>query len=282
MQGTIAQIVALTSWGNAALDETAHFDETSFYPVNSTFVFCEYVKFVDLKRSGAKWEENAYASDPVSWLKRIKREGVCTLYLRYGPSEVTKLGNDTVTDRMLVGFVGGGGRWLVEAVKPSGSDYWEARWEVGDQHRKEQKIWQVTYGRIAVDAPSSRPVIEADASTVKAQLAANLSKIAEFGRAHDQGGFAKAFSAALAQLSAIHPLDGLYHTDLAPQNTLETTSAQLLAAAQAAWVFGGMGSWNDIWFEGEDQVQYEELSEELYRLLNTAILVAANSSSRGV
>lgn len=39
-----------------------------------------------------------------------------------------------------------------------------------------------------------------------------------------------------------------------------------------------MGSWNDMAFGGEDQVQYEALSAELYRLLNAAIAAAANSS----
>ena len=43
-------------------------------------------------------------------------------------------------------------------------------------------------------------------------------------------------------------------------------AAQLLGAAQSAWVFGGMGSWNDLGFEGEDQALYDRLSEELYRL----------------
>ncbi len=44
-------------------------------------------------------------------------------------------------------------------------------------------------------------------------------------------------------------------------------------------VFGGMGSWNDIGFEGDDQVLYDRLSEDLYRLLNVAIVAAANASA---
>jgi hypothetical protein len=37
-----------------------------------------------------------------------------------------------------------------------------------------------------------------------------------------------------------------------------------------------MGSWNDQGFEGETNAQYERLSDDLYRLLNVAIVTAAN------
>lgn len=40
-----------------------------------------------------------------------------------------------------------------------------------------------------------------------------------------------------------------------------------------------MGSWNDLAFAGEDGVEYETLTAELYRLLNAAIVVAVNASA---
>ena len=43
-----------------------------------------------------------------------------------------------------------------------------------------------------------------------------------------------------------------------------------------------MGSWNDLWFGAEDQSIYERLSEELYQLLNAAIVTAANTSARAI
>ncbi|MCX7902846.1 MAG: hypothetical protein N2483_11360, partial [Burkholderiaceae bacterium] len=79
MQGTITQVIALTIWGNAALRESVSLDEVSFYPSNSTFVFCEYVKFVDLRRQGTAWEETPYAYDPINWFRRIKHEGAYKL-----------------------------------------------------------------------------------------------------------------------------------------------------------------------------------------------------------
>ena len=38
-------------------------------------------------------------------------------------------------------------------------------------------------------------------------------------------------------------------------------------ACEAAWVFGGMGSWNDLGFQGEDQQTYERLSHRLFQLV---------------
>ena len=280
MKGTIAQIVALTTWGNAALDELVLLDGASFYPSNSTFVFCEYVKFVDVRKNGAAWEEVSYASDPLAWFKRIRQEGTYTLRLIHGPSNGVRIGSQKVPDRMLAGFIGGGGRWLIEAVKPGESDYWEARWEVGERDREDQKIWRVTYGRIAANAPSSEWGRRDSAEEVKRALAANLSKIAEFARVHNEERFAKVFDSALVCLTSPRPLEGLFHADITPKNVLAKVSEQLLGAVITAWVFGGMGSWNDLGFEGDDQVQYGELSEELYRLLNLAILVATNSSAR--
>ncbi len=48
--------------------------------------------------------------------------------------------------------------------------------------------------------------------------------------------------------------------------------------AQKAWVFGGMGSWNDLWFEGEAQGEYDRVSDRLFQTVNEAIRAAANTS----
>jgi hypothetical protein len=54
---------------------------------------------------------------------------------------------------------------------------------------------------------------------------------------------------------------------------------QLLGAVQTAWVFGGMGTWNDLGFEGDDRREYDALSGELFLLLNQAICGAVNTTS---
>ena len=275
MQGTIAQIVAITAFGNAFLADAPGAYPADFYPTNSTFVFCKEVKFVDLKRDGDKWRESPYADNPDAFFKRLKSEGYKGFRLSYGPP-----GEKAVTDRMLVGFVGGGGRWLLEAVGPKGSDIWEARWSVGNQNDPGKRIWHVTYGRVASGIPTGNSP-QSQLEQLKIRLSGNLKSIAEFSRRQKLDGFTRSFEAGLAQVSADEPLKGVYHTDIAPKGPLPKSAYQLLSAAQAAWVFGGMGSWNDLGFQGRDQETYDKLSEELYELLNTAIVQATNSSYSG-
>ena len=274
MQGTIAQIISLTTHGSVFLTGRP---TDGFYPNNSTFKFCEYVRFVDLKKNGAQWDELPYAEDPPSWFERLKNEGATAVRMIYASTGGQQVGDRKISDRMLVGFVGGGGRWILEVVKSRGSDFWEVGWKVGDKDRKDQRIWRVTYGRIAANqAPAGNP--PNDLAGLKARLGEILRAIGAFARNHKLDGFAQAFERGLAQLDAADPA-GPYHVDLAPASALPLPAAQLLAAAQSAWVFGGMGSWNDMGFEGEDQETYERLSEELYKLLNATLVVAANAGT---
>lgn len=272
MQGTIAQIVALVVHGNAYL--RAPEQAIAFPGDHSTLTFCEFVNFVGLTRSGGNWSETPFAPTPASWLEELRKSGVHAIRMTYMPSGQ---GQGSTTDRMLVGFVGGGGRWLLETTGSNGSDYWESRWEVGDQNRADRKIWRVTYGRIAVDQPVS-PGASSDSRALKQRLAKNLTEISAFAHQHNLEGFAKAFEAGLSNLTSSSPGTGLYHNDLLTEG-MSLTAAQLLSAAQSSWVFGGMGSWNDLGFEGDDQKTYEDLSENLYKLLNESIVFAANSTA---
>ncbi|HET9410113.1 MAG TPA: hypothetical protein VFO39_22950 [Candidatus Sulfotelmatobacter sp.] len=270
MQGSVAQVVVLASYGNAFLRGSTSF-ERNFYPSNSTFKFCENIDFVRIQRDGEQWKETPFAADPIAWFEAIRNEGVTGLRMVYGPS-----GEKKVSDRMMVGFVGGGGRWLIEAVGSGSSDWWEARWQVGDRNRDDKRIWRVTYGRIAVGQPLRSEPVES-LSRLHEELGNCLRAIAEFAHSQSLDEFAKAFESGLARLSSGTPYDGLYHSDIAPVHSLPLSAHQLLGAAQAAWVFGGMGSWNDMGFDGEIQTRYDELSEQLYQLLNRAVVAATNS-----
>lgn len=278
MQGPIAQIAALTTYGNAALSAKRDLKQLEFYPGNTTFQFCEHVQFVDLQSTGERWDEERYADDPLQWVARLKKEGTSRLQLIHLTNDGERLGDGRAPDRMTVGFVGGGGRWLIEAVSSGSSAYWEARWEVGDQGRPDHRIWQVTYVRCPRDQPHYRHE-RIELEELKAAMRQTLLKIADFAFAHDLQGFANAFNSGLSKLDSQRPLSGTYHPDIAPARFLPLAALQLLGASQSAWVFGGMGSWNDLGFEGEDQILYDKISEQLFQLLNKAICVAANSSA---
>jgi len=247
-----------------------------FYPANSAFQYCEYVNFVDSHQEGNNLVEAGFASDPLAWFDALRKRGTDTLRMHYGPSARTQ-----PADRMLVGFVGGGGRWLVESQTSGMSDLWEARWQVGDRSRQDRKIWRVTYARFAKNQrPIQSPALEHPERLLQ-DLDRLLIAMEEFSRTQGLDNFATLFARARTRLHSDPPYSDQYHSDLIRTDLLPLAACKLLAACQDAWVFGGMGSWNDQGFDADTQPRYEALSEELYQLLNRAIVVAANSSCYG-
>lgn len=70
MNGPVAQLVALTSHGNAVIAGHLPYD---FFPANSTCNFCEYVKFAALvKPMFGKIKEQEVAATPQEWLAMLK------------------------------------------------------------------------------------------------------------------------------------------------------------------------------------------------------------------
>jgi hypothetical protein len=263
MQGSLAQQIALTTYGNAYLSGVPGVDWKVFFPSNSTFSFCEYVRFVDRGVGEAGAEDTPYAAEPVAWFEKLSRNGVSRLRLACGllPGEQYP-------------------RWFNEAVTPNGSDIWDARWELGDQNRPDRMIWRVTYARAKTDNLSMQPP-PVDLADLQRRFAASLMASGDLARRHGMDWFAKAFDNGRAALDG-KPIDAVGY-DLAPDAILTPDARRLLAAVQASWVFGGMGSWNDVGFEGADREIYLRSSQELYRALNEAVIVAANvcSPSRG-
>lgn len=266
MQGTIFQILVLVTHGNMVLSGQPVAD---FYPQHDSFKFDEYVKFVDLERDGNAWNEKPFADDPNEWLAKLKSQQCRGLRVQRIPTDTKD-----VSDRMSVALVGGGGRWLIETVCPGGSDYWEAKWEVGDANRPDQKIWRVTYGRIARNQKTATTNIPS-VDGLSAELGQTLQDAIAFSTKHKLDWFGKAFESGYSALKAESEpeLNGI-----ALKGQLPLPASRLLSASQAAWVFGGMGSWNDLGFDGDDQRQYEAISDNLFRLINSSLIATANLS----
>jgi hypothetical protein len=270
MQAPIAQAVALTVAGNRFLRGDAPID---FWPDASVFRYCKRVHFVTLSGPDQAPVADAYAEDPLAWMKKIQSEGRTGLRLLYVSSQGTQ------RDRELVGFAGGGGRRLIAAIKDDRADLWEARWAVGDQKDPAQQIWIVTYGRVAtgfdVAGEPQRSLAE-----IRAELATSLAEIAKFAEAHQLENFAASFRLATGRLASVTPLTGGWFATLDEKDGLDLAARQLLGAAEAAWVFGAMGSWNDLVFKGETGETYNDLSNRLFALVNETTVTATNASLR--
>jgi hypothetical protein len=270
VNGPIAQIAALVCHGNAELGGIQH---PHFFPDNSTCAGCDRVEFVELRRRlFGEAKEHAVAATPDDWFELLKREGTLRLRLDYESSAQSDL-----DDRMSSAFVGGGGQWTIKThSRGSSSAVWMARWVVWNQEAPGNRIWRVTYGKVG-EGKALPPPPAGEVRAESTRLRDALARIAPFAREHDCVGFAECFEGALRILEGEEATD-VYHQDLAPTGTLPAQAVAMLAACQKAWVFGGMGSWNDIGFDGDDQKEYERLSETLFQALNAAIVAATNAS----
>jgi hypothetical protein len=109
-------------------------------------------------------------------------------------------------------------------------------------------------------------------------LTAALRDIYGFAERHSCEEFTQCFARALDTIdSRGQSLHG-YHVDLAPDGLLCVEARTLLDACQSAWVFGLMGSWNDIGFDGDDHQEYERVSDQLFSAIHEAIVAGVNST----
>jgi len=272
MNGPIAQLVALTCHANFFIERGSV--TSKFFPDNSTCRYCDRITFVEMKSRGlGKPTERTVAENPDDWFKVLIAGAAWSVRVIREAAN-----NPLISDRLSAGFVGGGGQWMLAVSYPTGvSDYWLPRWEVWNQQAAKQRIWRVTYGLVARD--QTRPPADPDYSHAKAAFEAALTRIHAFSLKHNCDGFTECFARAIQSLSDESSAHG-YYKDLYELGSLTKSAEAMLDAAQSAWVFGGMGSWNDMGFDGEEQQEYEAASDQLFSAINNAICVATNGSAR--
>ena len=260
MNGPIAQAAALTLYGTQHLHGRPW---SEFWPGAHVFKYCKHVRFRDGEQVDA---------DPAAWFAALSAGGIRQLRLHRVAGKQAIAG-----DRELSAFVGGGGRWLIEAQSATDSVLWEAQWRTGprDEHGA---IWEVDYGRIA----GRRPHIilpHAMPEALRTSVRTTLGAIESFARRQKLDGFAASFEAAQHNLDADAPLQDVWGGDFGHATLLPPVARQLIAAAATAWVFGGMGSWNDQGFESAaDRAEYKRLSDSLFAKLCESICAAVNST----
>jgi hypothetical protein len=120
--------------------------------------------------------------------------------------------------------------------------------------------------------------LQIDNEKIKDTLQQTLTAISEFAFKQNLQGWGEQFDKARAILESYSPEESYYHKDLIPLDNYSLTAKQILFSAGVSWVFGGMGSWNDLGFESKkDNETYDRLSEQLYSNINQAIIAATNS-----
>ena len=275
MQGNIAQALALVVAGNAMLRGR---EVGTFWPSNGVFRFTKRCQFLSPPTTGPYPLSPEYvAQTPQDWFAREQKD--CTGFrlrrmVRPNPTGIADMDNN----RMSVGFVGGGPRWLVEVVR-STSELWEGRDELLDRDAPDRRIWATTYLRIAdrwsADTSGSR-----DVAAISAELGDTLGRLQDLAAEIEMSQFVPSFKSAAADLTADPPAGaGSYRIWLRcfPLDLKGTCGYS--PPSKTRGVFGGMGSWNDVaGLTGHLQARYVLLSDQLFGLLCEAIVAVANST----
>lgn len=271
MNGPLAQIVTLSAFGNDFL-YTGRLP-VNFYENNLSFKFCNKIDFRVFKQPLlGKKKEVVIAGNPIDWFRYLKENDCKKLRLLFQGSKDQSFAKD----HQLAGLVGGGGTWLIEAIHDNHSNVWANHWEVTQKDDPQHNIWTVNYGMTANNFPSIN--VQIDQQQCKNELNKTLSAIEAFAFHHNLEYWGNQFKAAKEALHADNPENSYYNTDLIPADRYSHLSKQILFAAGTAWVFGAMGSWNDLGFETkEDNDKYDSLTGTLYERVNQAIISATNS-----
>lgn len=273
MQGPIENALMLVAAGNAWLGGR---DISGFWPDAPTFTFMKACEFRKPPASGKDTDEfPLVAADPMAWFASLKPW--CT-GLRLHCVEGRRGPNQQIDapDRMLVAFVGGGPRWLIEAAGKQTCQLWEGFHRFGERDDPDRKVWLCTHILQSEISPSeSQPV---DLAVALSDLRIVLPEIEAYARTRTHDNFADCFLRAIKLIEQVEIDDAEWVDDVMRYSGFDRRQVAILQAINHAWVFGGMGSWNDL---GEGGEPYNSLSERLFTALNDTIAGLANSTYRG-
>jgi len=242
MNGELLQLITLVAHGNRFL-----VDPTATPPDPHSLTAFRYDRSVAFDG----------ADDARSWLTAVRERGGARLSLDAEP-----------VDPHLVAFANAGRWW----IWTSDGEAWRGEWAVTDPDAPNHRIWTARFRRFE---PGAAPVTRVP-SAARAGLEQALAKASTFA-ANYTTGFKEWFDNGSKALHSSRPTFKR-HDDLVPDGGYGLAARQVLAAAQAAWVFGGMGSWNDLVFDDDAVAQeYTEVSVRLFGALLDAIVVATNS-----
>lgn len=254
MNGSLAQCIALTAYGRAVL--AGRMEPIELLGTNTTLQYVRELKFLDQA-------VRTVCKDTLGWFTALRQRGATGLRLIERPLKAD------LPARVSVAFAGFD-PWGIQVDLRTEHEMLVPAWEVAREHAKDNRIWRVTYWRVGL-IPSSTPD---DVSRASAELRGALEEIRDFARA-EATEWVPWFEKALDCLESDRDIP--YHPDLLPRVGYARDARRLLAAASQAWVFGGMGSWNDMGFDEPQQSRYEACSTRLYRAVIEACCAAANS-----
>lgn len=264
MNGQLAQIVALVAYGNLFL--RGGDEEIS---INSTLKYVSEIVFARYKDKNDS-QGVQVASNVPDWFSYLRTKKANRLW-----SIVFAWERQDILEHIAVAFANGV-PIAIQVDLPEGFELWYPQWKtVGS----ERKSWAVEYRSLMF--PYSHIYSTHNLIEIKGHLRSSISQAIDFVKRPDVNAkfWENWFSKSLELMDSLEPIPP-FHPDIFPASGFKLEAKQLMAAAMQAYVFGGMGSWNDLGFKNPDtQMTYEEISKKLYEAVKLAIMTASNSFS---
>jgi hypothetical protein len=261
VNGELAQTMALAAHGSAWLALGDGAPPPDLLATNSTFRYVRQVLAIDPA------VPDGVVDGVAPWLTRRRDRHVEGIWL-----VLSGMGRGIVPDHNAVAFAGGG-TWSLLATSATGIEVWKPRWLLGDRNAPDQKIWDIELHAVQQDDPMEPP--QPDIADATDALVRELTSIRAFSSEQQLDFWTEQFDAALAARDAADPVVP-FAEDVFPDSH-PVAARRLAAMAAHAWVFGGMGSWNDLGFEAPEVTsRYDELSRSLYAAVLHAMVAATN------
>jgi hypothetical protein len=210
-------------------------------------------------------------ADVDAWAQRLVADGVERLWLAVpGPGTAEELGS--LAPHLSAGFAGGVPVGLL-STGSAGNRLWQGHWQFGTRVADGAQIVIANYQSDPVSVGPVRIAVGVAAD----ELHRMLGRAAEFADRQQLPDWARRFTDARGRWEREGSARRVSNPDLFPDSWPDADSRRLADMAQAAWVFGGMGSWNDLGFaDGDTQREYEQISSDLFDAVMRAYVASAN------
>ena len=257
MPKDIEQLVALATYANAYLNARHLGINLDLFATHN----CHGIDFMKKSVVGIAGATSIIARNASAWFLYLRDQNAKRVRIHYKGSDYSEL-----PDHIAAAFVGGGGSWLLEVQFEEESHIYVRQSETGS-FKDHFIIAEENWGHIEQNYSSIEDA--------RKRLNRVLKQISDFASKFDYTKhWSDNFETSRKVLYDFEPKEA---DEFIPYGLYTKEARQLIEAAFSSWVFGGMGSWNDQAFSGEDHDEYGFLSSDLYDAICRAIVSGVNS-----
>jgi hypothetical protein len=255
----LAQLVALVTHGNAYLISKARAQPPEISHELSVFDNLKRITFVEKKGPSEK-TQTQLSEGTAGWYRHLKDHKVRRL--RIVTINWSKERPDLPP--VMASAFAGCGNWALLSEGTKADVIWFPQYSSGNDEC-------LTF--VGTQLDKRFPEASTDLDVAELTLKNALKNIRDYAVEEKVGdNWVGIFSRALDILGSDEP-SRAYISELLPETGYGHKTRRILQAASEAWVFGGMGSWNDLC--GDER--YSAVTDALYGSIIDGIITATNS-----